>query len=469
AGVVVTASHNPPHDNGYKIYFEDGGQVVSPHAEGIMQSFEDFDLNKLCQPLVDTAAPKKVDETVEQLYLQAVENVVLDPDLIKTHKPRIVYTPIHGTGQVMSIIALEALGVQPILVEAQLPMDPRFPTVKSPNPENAEALTLGLELAKRCDAQAVLATDPDGDRMGAAVRKADGSFQIISGNTIGAALLAHRIEQLKALGWLPKEGSEHAVLVKTFVTSPFQDAIAHSEGLRVVNTLTGFKYIGEKLHRYELALHEKLQAQGRSADSFKDAQSHAQAMIELSNFFVFGGEESYGYLASDAVRDKDANMAVVLFTQLLSHLEAIRQTFDQYLDALYLRHGYYVEGVLNISYEGASGAAKIKRILDSYRNNPPSVMADRKVCKVQDFGREDILDSDGQLVPKQDFYRVELDGGYSYAVRGSGTEPKIKFYLFAHEAVKNTEGLEAAKAQARLELDKLKAQLDTDARRRAGE
>jgi phosphoglucomutase len=318
-------------------------------------------------------------------------------------------------------------------VPEQLNFDARFPTVKSPNPENAEALALAVKLADKEQADVVVATDPDADRMGVAVRNRAGKMELLTGNQIGAVLTDYRLAKYKEIGWIPKEGSQSVAIVNTFVTTQLQDAIGRGHGVKVIKTLTGFKWIAAKILGYE----QKLKAaMGPGFDYEGTAfEQRAKLLQQHSTFYAFGTEESYGYLPNDYLRDKDGNSACLMFAELCAWVKSRGITVPEYLDEIYLRHGFYLEGVINIYYEGASGSAKIKKILETYRSNPPKAFGDVRVTQFQDFGREKITDADGETIPSQDLYVVSLSNGYSFAARGSGTEPKMKFYVFANEKV----------------------------------
>jgi len=470
AGIVITASHNPPHDNGYKVYFEDGGQVVAPHASGIIEQANTVSLGELTPFLEpDTSQVAVLGEEADEAYFAAVEEVVLDHEVIEQNPPRIVFSPIHGTGGLVGFPLLERFGIEALSVGEQNRMDGNFPTVKSPNPENAEALSRAIEKMQETGADAVLATDPDADRMGAAVPGPDGQPVVLTGNVIGSLLAEYRVTQLKDMEILPLDGTRSAAIIKTFVTTPMQQAIAEKHGLKCINTLTGFKWIGEKLAHYELELKKALfEEEGIALDYDQtDISTRVQLLLEYSTFYVFGGEESYGYLASDLVRDKDANSAVLMFCELLASLKKRGQSLLDYLDELYLKYGYYRESLLNIYMEGAQGAAKIRKIIDSYRENPPTELGGVKVKKLTDYGVEALKDADGKAIPREDFYFLELEDGYSFAARGSGTEPKIKFYTFARETVSGPDALAAAKDTAAQRLKTLEKAIDADARARA--
>ncbi|MEN8661074.1 MAG: phospho-sugar mutase, partial [Lentimonas sp.] len=441
-GAVITASHNPPHDNGFKVYFEDGAQVVSPHAESIVDLVNQVKLEELPQYLdIDIAPVITLGAEVDEPYLELLKEMVVDNEVIEKQAPKVVFTPIHGTGAISSAPVLKDIGIEVIEVPEQWVLDPRFPTVKSPNPENAEALSMGIAKANEVGADIVIATDPDADRMGVAVRNREGEMVLLTGNQIGTILAEYRITTLKDAEILPEEGSENAVLIKTFVTSPMQEAVATWHGLKTINTLTGFKWLGEKLADYEAEMKANLfEKEGIAVDyDACDIWTKADLMLDYSTFFVFGGEESYGYLATDKLRDKDANAAVVMFCELAAYLKAQETTFPEYLDGLYLQHGYYEEKTINIYYEGAAGSQKIASILQSYRTNPPKAFGDIKVSGFTDFGKDEIIDADGKRIAPQDFYFLELSNGYSFAVRGSGTEPKIKFYVFGRSDLTDPE------------------------------
>ncbi len=471
AGIVITASHNPPHDNGYKVYFSDGGQVVAPHVDGILEEVNQIDwgevpdfLGKELDHVV--VLPKNLDE----VYLDSLEENVIDSDLLRTQAPIVVYTPIHGTGGIVSVPLLERFGVNVIPVKEQDTFDPNFSTVSSPNPESKEALKLGIELGRQVGADAVIGTDPDCDRMGVAVRNSVGNFQLLSGNVIGSLLAEYRIRKLKEVGILPITGTRSAALIKTFVTTPLQAAIAEQHGLKVINTLTGFKYIGEKILDYEKMLLSRFRSEkGINIDyNRSDFRRRSELLLKYSTFYVFGAEESYGYLASDRVRDKDGNAAALMFCELLAFLKSSGLTLADFLDEIYMRYGYYIEDLLNIAFEGAAGTRKIARILESYRSEPPATIGEYKIIEFTDFGVDEIEDADGKPIPRQDLFLLRLDNEYSYAVRGSGTEPKIKFYLFGQENVNEPADLVEVKKRTARTIEEIKKAVEKDAQDRAG-
>ena len=466
-GVVITASHNPPHDNGFKAYFTDGAQVIPPHDKGIIAEVDAVPLSAVHEFLAkDLAGVVTLGRAADEAYLAAAAQSALDPAIFQTTPLKIVFTNIHGVGAVSSLPLLRQAGVDVTPVPEQLAGDARFPTVKSPNPENAEALALAVALAEKGGHEVVMATDPDADRMGTAVRNRSGKMELLTGNQVGALLADYRIAKYKELGWIPAGGTQSAAIIKTFVTTPLQDAIGRGHGVKVINTLTGFKWIAGKMRGYEEQL---VAAMGAGFDYDGTAFRQRAALLQQhSTFYLFGTEESYGYLPNDLLRDKDGNAACLMFAELCAWVKSRGLTVPEYLDEIYLKYGFFLEGVINIYYEGASGAAKIKRILDTYRSAPPTAFGGTKVTKFQDFGREKFHDADGELIPAQDLYLVTLANGYSFAARGSGTEPKMKFYLFAQEPAKSPADLPAAKARAKSTLDSLKVLIEADARTRAG-
>ena len=308
-------------------------------------------------------------------------------------------------------------------------------------------------------------SDPDCDRMGVAVRGPSGKMELLTGNQIGSLIAEYRLLRYKELGWIPEAGSQKACIIKTFVTTELQEAIGRGHGVKVIDTLTGFKWIAAKIHGYEERL-KKAMGPGWDYDATPFLE-RARLLQEHSSFYVFGTEESYGYLPNDYVRDKDGNAACLMFSELCAWVAGQGITVPEYLDRLYLKYGFFLEDTINIYYEGASGSARIKRILDTYRSARPVAFGDVKVVGFRDFGRERFVDADGEEIPKQDLYIVKLSNGYRFAARGSGTEPKMKFYLFASDRVGGSSDLPAVKGRVRAELNRLKGLIEADARARA--
>ena len=477
AGIVITASHNPPHDNGYKVYFSDGAQVIEPHASGIIAKVN-ATTSETFTPLPKDRQGKvtMLGQEIDQEYMQRLETLILDPQIIREAKSlRIIYTPLHGTGSVIIKPMLKRLGFNFQVVQEQERFDGRFPTVKSPNPENAEALTMAIDLAEKENADLVVATDPDCDRMGAAVRErhaADtaattgGKMKLLTGNQIGSLLGWYRTKMLFDKGVLDKENASRAVIIKTFVTTDLQKAIAEHYGLRCVETLTGFKYIGAKLGKYERAIPEEMRENYVNLTEEKTRRLR----LDHSSFYVFGGEESYGYSGADFVRDKDGNGAVIMFCEVAAYAKSRGQTVDQLLDEIFSMFGYFVEKNGSLVFEGAEGADKIARLVKSYATDPFSEVLGSKVASVRNFENETIKDVEGDVIPKEKMSIFELEDRTRIAVRPSGTEPKIKYYLFAQcrpqEGKFDSVELERIKSEVGEKLDRLWDWLQKDAQSR---
>ena len=468
AGIVITASHNPPHDNGYKVYFDDGAQVIEPPASGIIAKVNAITTESFTPlPKEQQGKVTVIGKNIDQAYMRRLETLILDPRVIREAKSlRIVYTPLHGTGSVIIKPMLTRLGFNFQVVPEQDCFDGRFPTVKSPNPEYGEALTMAINLAEKENADLVAATDPDCDRMGVAVRTKDGKMKLLTGNQIGSLLAWYRIKTLFDKGVLNKQNAARAVIIKTFVTTDLQNAIADHYGVRCVETLTGFKYIGAKLANYERAIPEQLR------QSYADlAESETRRLrLAYSSFYVFGGEESYGYSGADFVRDKDGNGAVIMFCEVAAYAKSRGQTVDQLLDEIYSQFGYFAEKTSSLVFEGAEGANKIASLMKSYAADPVREILRSKVANIRNFETDEIRDVEGDLIPKTKMLMLELEDGTRIAVRPSGTEPKIKYYLFARrqpESEKFTGAdLDRIKAEVEKHLEDLWNWLRTDAESR---
>ncbi len=471
AGAVITASHNPPHDNGFKVYFSDGAQVIEPHASGIIAKVNAI-ASESFAPLPKERQGKvtTIGKDMDQAYMRRLETLVLDPRVIRDPKTlRIVYTPLHGTGSVIIKPMLKRLGFNFQVVPEQDCFDGRFPTVKLPNPEYGEALTMAINLAEKENADLVVATDPDCDRMGAAVRTKNGKLALLTGNQIGSLLAWYRIKTLFDKGVLDKQNASRAVIIKTFVTTDLQKAIANYYGVPCVDTLTGFKYIGAKLAKYEHAIPEQLRK------SYADLAETETRRLRLaySSFYVFGGEESYGYSGADFVRDKDGNGAVIMFCEVAAYAKSRGQTVDELLDEIYAQFGYFSEKTNSLVFEGAEGADKIGSLMKSYVVDPVREILDSKVDDVRNFETDEIKDIEGDLIPKAKMLILQLEDGTRIAVRPSGTEPKIKYYLFAQrqpeEEKFNAAALERIKGEVEKHLGQLWDWLRKDADARLSE
>ena len=431
AGVMLTASHNPAHDNGYKVNFSDGAGIVEPHATGIIKEVNAIK-GEAYEPLPadQRGTLTMLGEDMDAQYLERVETMMLQPDLLQqdaAKKLKIVYTALHGAGGVLVPVILKKLGFNFLTVPEQDVRDGRFPTVKSPNPENAPALKMAVDLADQEGADIVIGTDPDCDRMGVGVRDASGKMVLLTGNQTGSVMAWYRVKTMFDLGILNDTNKSRAVLLKTFVTSPMQDAIAARFGINCVNTLTGFKWISSKLDKYESALPAEIRAKYRDLSA---AESRA-ARLEHSKFLVFGGEESYGYMGDDFSRDKDGNGAVVMFAELAAYAASRGLTVVGLLDEISCDIGYFLERNESKVFEGAAGAAQIAKLADSYGSNPPKEVDGSAVISVRDFRKAGIKDEEGEEVSTEKMLFVDLADGRSFAVRPSGTEPKIKYYMFA--------------------------------------
>ncbi|ALA70884.1 phosphoglucomutase [Geobacillus stearothermophilus 10] len=409
AGIVITASHNPPEYNGYKVYGEDGGQLPPAVADQVIRYVNEVE-NELAIHVEDEKTLREkgliriIGSEVDDAYIHAVKTISIHPELARETAINIVFTPLHGTSNKPVRRALAELGYQNVFVvkEQELP-DPNFSTVASPNPEEHAAFAMAMELGKQVNADLLIATDPDADRLGVAVKNDKGNYVVLTGNQTGGLLLHYLLSQRKAQGTLPENG----VVLKTIVTSEFGRAIAQSFGLETVDTLTGFKFIGEKMKEYEQT--------GQYA-------------------FQFGYEESYGYLIGDFVRDKDAVQAAVLAAEVcafykkqgLSLYEALLQLFDQY--------GYYREGQRSLTLKGKEGAEAIAAILASFRQQPPVEAAGKKVTVIEDYKtkeRTNTLTGEKTAIdlPTSNVLKYILEDGSWFCLRPSGTEPKMKAYF----------------------------------------
>lgn len=430
AGVMLTASHNPAHDNGYKVNFSDGAGIVEPHASGIIAEVNAIK-GESYQPLpkAKQGKIKNPGKEMDKAFLDRVQTTMLQPQLLKhpmARRLKIVYTALHGTGSVFVPSILKNLGFTFFTVPKQDAPDGRFPTVESPNPENASALEMAVKMADEKQADIIIGTDPDCDRMGVGVRGMNNKMVLLSGNQTGALIAWYRIKTLFDTGILNEKNRGHAVLLKTFVTSPMQDEIAKRFGIQVVNTLTGFKWISRKLDLYEKALPAKIR------DRYRDMSETAtrDARLKHSKFMVLGDEESYGYMGTDSSRDKCGNSAVVMFAEVAAHAASRKMTVAQLLDEVYSDIGFFLEVNKSRVFEGAAGAAQIAKLAESYAANPPKMVDGSAVAGVRNFAKDRILDEEGEELPKEKMLFIDLADGRSFAVRPSGTEPKIKYYMF---------------------------------------
>ena len=469
AGINITASHNPPAYNGYKVYFEDGGQVVEPHASGIIAEVNAVK-SAHYEPLppAEQGRRETLGAEMDAAYLDRLEKVVLDPALVAREKGlKIVYSPLHGVGASIVMPLLARLGFDATAVPEQLEPDSRFPTVKSPNPEYAEALTMAMRLADQIGADLVMATDPDDDRMGVAVRDRAGKMQLLTGNQIGSMMAYYRAQRMFELGILDESNKSRGVIIKTYVTTDLQQAVAEHFGLRCVNTLTGFKYNAAKLRQYEEAIPAAL----RADYAHLPEEETRRLRLEHSSLLVMGGEESYGYTLSDYTRDKDANAAVAGFAEVVAYARSRGLTADEYLDDIFATLGVHLERGESLVFEGAEGASIIDKLAASYAGSPPPAIDGSEVVKVENFAKDTIRDVEGERVPAEAMIVYTLADGRRAAVRPSGTEPKIKYYMFGVEKPSggkmSPEGVAAARARVQAGLDRMWDWLRADAASRA--
>ena len=411
AGIVVTASHNPPEYNGYKVYWEDGAQITAPmdaQIIGEVNAIKDYaEIKKMTTEEAKAAGLYEViGKEIDDKYMEALKKLVLHPEAIKqmASSLKIVYTPLHGTGNVPVRRVLKELGFEQVTVvpEQELP-DGNFPTVSYPNPEDKKAFALALDLAKKVDADLVLATDPDADRLGVYAKDTKtGEYKVFTGNMSGMLICEYEMSQKKALGILPDNGA----LVTTIVSSNMAQAVAKEYGMKFIECLTGFKYIGEQIKFFEQT---------------------------GSNEYVFGFEESYGCLVGTHARDKDAVVAVMALCEAAAYYKTQGITlWDQMLN-IYNKYGYYKEDLFTMTFKGADGAKKMQDMMDAYRKNTPKQVGAYKVLRLRDYKNDVITDlATGETtptgLPKSNVLYFELENDAWFCVRPSGTEPKIKFY-----------------------------------------
>ncbi len=410
AGIMVTASHNPAPFNGYKVYGEDGGQMP-PHDADALTTYIRAIENPFAVEVADVKAEKAsglievIGEAVDVEYLKEVKDVNINPALIEEFGKdmKIVYTPLHGTGEMLARRALAQAGFDSVqVVEAQATADPDFSTVKSPNPESQAAFALAEKLGRQVGADVLVATDPDADRVGVEVLQKDGSYLNLSGNQIGAIMAKYILEAHKNAGTLP----ENAALCKSIVSTDLVTKIAESYGATMFNVLTGFKFIAEKIQEFE------------------EKHNHT---------YLMGFEESFGYLIKPFVRDKDAIQAVLVVAELAAYYRSRGLTLADGIEEIYKEYGYYAEKTISVTLSGVDGAEQIKAIMAKFRNNAPKEWNTTAITVVEDFKAQTATAADGTVTnlttPPSDVLKYTLADGSWIAVRPSGTEPKIKFYI----------------------------------------
>lgn len=415
AGVVVTASHNPKEYNGYKVYWEDGGQIITPHDKNIIHEVQKIKNIAEVNFNGDESLIENLGEEMDSTYLERIKSLSLNPSVIKKHKDlKIVYTPLHGTGVELVPKVLKKFGFENIIhVPEQDEVNGNFPTVKYPNPEDPDALEKAIQKAEEQNADLVMATDPDGDRVGIAVKNNEGKIEILNGNQAASLLIYYLLSQWKDKGKLT--GNEY--IVKTIVTTDLLENIAEDFNIETHNTLTGFKYIAAKIKELE----------GKT--------------------FIGGGEESYGYLVGDFIRDKDAIISCAFFAEITAYAKEMgKSLFDQLIE-IYQKYGFFKERLISITKKGKEGEEEINKMMENFRNNPPDSINGKDVMLIHDFLKQKTMDQISHLrynieLPKSNVLQFILEDGSKISLRPSGTEPKIKFYFSVNKKLNNKEEFE---------------------------
>ncbi|MCG8411479.1 MAG: phospho-sugar mutase [Bacteroidales bacterium] len=412
SGVVITASHNPKEYNGYKVYWEDGGQIITPHDKNIIEEVRKIKNINEIKFDENLKFVEIIGNKIDKEYINQLTELSLNPDIIQEQKNfKIVYTPIHGTGTKLVPDALKAYGFKNIhILNEQKEPDGNFPTVKSPNPEEPAALELAINKAIEIDADIVMATDPDADRVGVAIKDNNNQFVLLNGNQTATLLIDYLITQ-----WNNKQKlTGHEYIVKTIVTTELLSEIANKYNIELINVLTGFKYIADIIN-----------------------QNHGKKK------FIGGGEESYGYLAGEFVRDKDAVMSCALIAEIAAYMKSLNSSLYYRLIEIYKEYGFYKEKLISIVRRGKSGAEEIQQIMDNFRNAPPRSINNSTIMLIHDFDKQKTLDQISHLrynidLPKSNVLQFILQDGSKISIRPSGTEPKIKFYISVNEELNKT-------------------------------
>lgn len=411
SGIVITASHNPPEYNGFKVYGEDGAQLTPGPAKALVNKVNEV-VDELAikvaseEELVSKGLLVRILEEIDTAYIEELKSVVVNQDIINNYGAdvKIVFTPLHGTATVPAQEGLKAVGFTNVhIVEEQAVIDPNFTTVSSPNPEEHSAFELAIQYGNKLDADVLIATDPDADRVGVAVKNEAGEYTVLTGNQTGALMLEYILGEMRAQNTLPDNGA----VIKTIVTSELGRVIASEYNCTTLDTLTGFKFIGEKIKEFE----------------------HSGEKT-----FLFGYEESYGYLIKDFARDKDAIQAVVLAAELAAFYKSKGKTLYQGLIDVYDKYGYYLEGLQSITLKGKSGIETMNQIISSFRDNPPTELAGMQVEVIEDYQTQQrLFIQEDQIeeihLPKSNVLKYKLAENSWVCLRPSGTEPKIKFYF----------------------------------------
>ncbi|HOD88840.1 MAG TPA: phospho-sugar mutase [Bacteroidales bacterium] len=428
SGIVITASHNPKEYNGYKAYWQDGGQIINPHDIGIInevRNIKDLSQVKFDDNLKNVEI---IGEDIDNAYINKLSELILNPEDIKKSNLKIVFTPIHGSTVDILPKALRKVGFTDInIVEEQAIPDGNFPTVASPNPEEASALSMAIEKAKKIKADIVMGTDPDGDRLGIVVRQKNGEYLLLNGNQTASILIYYLLEEWQKKGKL--KGKEY--IVKTIVTTELLSVIANHYNVKSYDVLTGFKYIAEIIEKNY----------GKTT-------------------FIGGGEESYGFLAGEFVRDKDAVMSCMIMAEVAAWAKNRNITLDKLLIDIYIKFGYYLEGLKSLTKTGKSGLEEIQKMMEKFRNQMPKSINGIDIALVHDFEKRISIDKRNNSkheinLPKSNVLQFELVDGTKITIRPSGTEPKIKFYVSVHDVLKNKEEYPQITKELQAKIDKI--------------
>ncbi|HQH59058.1 MAG TPA: phospho-sugar mutase [Bacteroidales bacterium] len=428
AGIVITASHNPKQYNGYKVYWSDGGQLVPPHDKGVIDEVKKVGEYSNVKKNINKSLIHIINDEIDNAYLNQLNNLQFLSEIVPKSQ-KIVYTPLHGTGVTLVPKALHSWGFDNLfLVEEQSILDGNFPTTKSPNPEEKAAMELAINKAKQIDADLILATDPDADRVGTGIKMSNNEYKLLNGNQIASLLTYYNLEMLKQLNSLPS----NAFIVKTIVTTELMRKIADEYNVKTYDVLTGFKYIAELIR-----------------------------LKEGKEKFICGGEESYGFLSADWVRDKDAIMTSCQIAELQEYAAMNGKTLMDILEMLYEKYGYFLEDQKSISMTGIEGMENMKKLMDNYRNNPPEMINNIPVVKILDYQiskAKNIKNNsiDNIDLPKSNVLQFILEDDTKITIRPSGTEPKIKYYFAIVRKNINNESFEQIWAKLLSEMEKLK-------------
>lgn len=429
SGVMLTASHNPKEYNGYKAYGADGGQLVAPHDEAVMKEVAKVSSIKDIRFAGKSENIEYIGLKMDEKYLTDLTGLSMSKDAIKRQKDlKIVYSPIHGTGGVLIPTLLNKFGFENVITVAeQMVVDGNFPTVIYPNPEEAEALSMALAKAKEVDADIVMATDPDADRVGLAIKNGDGEFILLNGNQALSLLVRYMLDAWEKTGRL----DGHQYIVKTIVTSYMIDKMAAAKGIECFNSLTGFKYIGEIMTK-----------------------------LEGQKTFIVGGEESYGYLVGDHARDKDAVVSCAMFAEMAAYYKDKGSSMYETLLDMYVEYGFYKEKLISITKKGKSGAEEIKAMMETYRNNTPTSLGGQNVVMLKDYKNslsKDMLTGQSHKIdlPSSNVLQFYTEDGSIISARPSGTEPKIKFYCSVHAPLESRDAYQRTEIRLEQKLSEI--------------